>query len=159
MPTWGRSRSLEHKLPPPAIAVLAACLMYLLARFPPQLALPAALKLASAGLLALTGLSVAALGILAFRRHATTVNPLQPDKATALVTDGIYRFTRNPMYLGMALLLSAWALYLSALWAFAGPIVFVLYISRFQIQPEERALAGLFGREYADYAGRVRRWL
>lgn len=152
-------QSLEHKVPPPIVAVLTACLMYVLARLPPQLTLSSDLKVAAAGLLGLAGLGSAALGLLAFRRHATTVNPLQPDKATALVTDGIYRLTRNPMYLGMALLLGAWAVYLSALWAFAGPIVLMLYISRFQIRPEERALAGLFGPEYADYAGRVRRWL
>jgi protein-S-isoprenylcysteine O-methyltransferase Ste14 len=63
------------------------------------------------------------------------------------------------MYVGMALLLLAWAVYLSALLSFAGPVIFILYITRFQIQPEERALQGIFGEEFAAYAARVRRWL
>lgn len=92
------------------------------------------------------------------RRH-TTINPLSPRKSTALVTGGVYRFTRNPMYLGMACLLTAWAVWLAALLAFAGPVLFVLYITRFQIRPEERVLTELFGLPYTDYTQRVRRWL
>ena len=63
------------------------------------------------------------------------------------------------MYVGIALLLTAWACYLSALWPFLGPVLFVLYIDRFQIESEERVLKALFGEEYAAYAARVRRWL
>ena len=63
------------------------------------------------------------------------------------------------MYVGMGLLLLAWAVYLAALLPLAGPVVYVLYITRFQIQPEERVLASIFGEQYAAYASRVRRWL
>jgi protein-S-isoprenylcysteine O-methyltransferase Ste14 len=84
---------------------------------------------------------------------------LKPETATSLVTNGVYRYTRNPMYLGMLLVLLAWAIYLSAPAALMGPIAFWLYIQRFQIQPEERALVAMFGSAFTDYMSRVRRWI
>ena len=98
------------------------------------------------------------LGLLAFFRRGTTINPLRPAKASALVTGGIYRITRNPMYVGMAFLLAGWAVWLGALWPFLGPVLFVAYLTRFQILPEERILRGKFA-EFDAYATRVRRWL
>ena len=97
-------------------------------------------------------------GVIAFRRSRTTVNPLHPEQATALVTRGVYRLSRNPMYAGMLLLLLAWATRLSNTAALAGPLLFALYITRFQIIPEERALTALFGEKYAAYRAKVRRW-
>jgi len=82
-----------------------------------------------------------------------------PRKTTSLVTTGIFSWTRNPMYLGLAAALVGWAAFLSAAWSLLGPVLFVLYIDRFQIQPEERVLTELFGAEYTNYARRVRRWL
>jgi len=133
--------------------------MWLLAQLPPALPLAAGLRQGLALLLVLAGLALDLSGFLAFRRERTTLNPLRPQRASALVTGGIYRFTRNPMYAGMALLLTGWAVVLSALWAFLGPAAFVLYINRFQIAPEERALRALFGEAWSAYAARVRRWL
>lgn len=150
---------LEHKIPPPVVAALVAAAMWGLAWFPPVLPMPRYLRLAAVALLVVAGVTVDVLGLLAFRRMKTTVNPFQPDLATALVTHGIYQFTRNPMYVGMVLLLAAWACHLSAFWPFIGLMLFVLFINRFQIEPEERALKALFGEEYAVYAARVRRWL
>ncbi|MEB0160908.1 isoprenylcysteine carboxylmethyltransferase family protein, partial [Pseudomonas sp. AH2 (2023)] len=91
-------------------------------------------------------------------RSRTTVNPLRPDKAAALVSGGVYRVTRNPMYVGMMLLLVAWAVYLDSAWVLAGPVAFVAYITRFQIAPEERVLRAKFA-DFDAYAARVRRWL
>jgi protein-S-isoprenylcysteine O-methyltransferase Ste14 len=99
------------------------------------------------------------LGLLAFRAARTTINPMAPQRTRALVTGGVYRITRNPMYVGMALLLSAWAVALGSTWALAGPLGFMLFITRFQIRPEEQALHALFGETYAAYCRRVRRWL
>jgi protein-S-isoprenylcysteine O-methyltransferase Ste14 len=94
-----------------------------------------------------------------FRRAKTTIDPLKPQAASSLVTAGIFRYTRNPMYLGLLFLLVAWAVLLSSPFALLGPVAFVTYISRFQIVPEERVLATLFGAEYAAYQSEVRRWL
>jgi protein-S-isoprenylcysteine O-methyltransferase Ste14 len=109
--------------------------------------------------LAAVGVSLDAVALLHFLRRRTTINPLKPDSASALVTGGIYRFTRNPMYLGGATLLLAWALYLGNVAAFAGVPLFILYMNRFQIAPEERALEARFGAEYLAYRTRVPRWL
>lgn len=108
---------------------------------------------------AAVGVSFDAIALLHFLRRRTTLNPLKPDSASALVTGGIYRFTRNPMYLGLATLLLAWAIYLGNLAALAGVPLFILYMNRFQIAPEERALEARFGAEYIAYRTRVRRWL
>jgi len=97
--------------------------------------------------------------VLGFRRAKTTVNPLKPEASTALVTGGIYRWTRNPMYLAMLLLLLAWACIVSNWAALAMLPLFVAYLNRFQIAPEERALQARFGAEFESYRRKVRRWL
>jgi len=97
--------------------------------------------------------------VRAVRKADTTLNPIKPDTATALVTSGIYRHTRNPMYLGMAVWLLAWSAWLGTPAGLVGAPLFVLYMNRFQVGPEERALHSLFGAEFDAYRSRVRRWL
>ncbi len=151
--------TLEHKIPPPLIGALVAGAMWWMSSLGGLPEVPTAVRYAVTALLIATGLTVDVLGLLAFRASRTTINPLRPERASALVTGGVYRITRNPMYVGMALLLLAWAVYLWAPWPLVGPVAFILYITRFQIRPEERALQRLFGDEFAVYAARVRRWL
>jgi protein-S-isoprenylcysteine O-methyltransferase Ste14 len=151
--------SLNNKIPPPLVGVLVGLAMWLSASFGPAWALSPAARNAAVAILVVAGVTFDVLGLLAFRAARTTVNPLKPQRASALVTGGVYRVTRNPMYVGMCCLLSAWAVYLSAVLPFAGPAVFVMYMTRFQIRPEEQALSQLFGEEYAQYTARVRRWL
>lgn len=150
---------LEHRIPPPVVGATLATGMWFLAPVGPTIAMPDIVRYGVAGLLLLVALAFSLLGVRAFRVSRTTVNPLKPDQASALVTGGVYRVTRNPMYVGMAFVLLGWAVFLSAAWPFLGPLLFVLYITRFQIQPEERALARLFDGQFARYRARVRRWL
>ncbi len=152
-------RRLEHRIPPPLVALLLAVAMWGLARATPVWTLDADRRHAVAGLFLMIGIGCAAVGIGAFRRAATTVNPIQPDLASALVSTGIYRYTRNPMYVGMAAVLIAWTVFLASPCALIGPIAFVVFITRFQIIPEERVLRAKFGGAYTDYMARVRRWL
>ena len=152
-------RALEHKIPPPIVAALIATAMWGISSLPPALPLAPALRQLLAAALAMVGVTFDLLGLLAFRRSRTSINPMKPGKASALVTGGVYQVTRNPMYVGLALLLAAWAVHLSTLWPFLGPALFVLYMNRFQIGPEERVMRDKFGEQYAAYAGRVRRWL
>lgn len=150
---------LEHKVPPPVVAVLVGTAMWFLAPLGPALPLAqGARPVIAAGLLA-AGLAFDVAGLLAFRAARTTINPLRPERASSLVTHGVYRITRNPMYVGLGFVLLAWAVQLSALLALLGPPAFVLYITRFQIRPEERVLREAFGERYLEYAARVRRWL
>ena len=154
-----RDHWLERRIPPPVVGALVAASMWGLAPLGPQFGRGAAIQYAAVAILGVAALAFDLLGILAFRAARTTINPLKPERASALVTHGVYRITRNPMYVGLGLLLLAWAVYLGALVPFAGPVVFVLYITRFQIRPEERVLLGLFGEAYSAYSARVRRGL
>jgi len=105
------------------------------------------------------GAAIDLAGLAAFLKGSAPINSLKPEKATHLVRSSIYRHTRNPMYLGMLALQLAWSAYLAHPAAFAALPLFVLYINRFQIAPEERAMAKLFGAEFDDYRRRLRRWL
>jgi len=89
----------------------------------------------------------------------TTVNPMKPESSSALVRSGIYAWSRNPMYVGFLLILIAWAILLSNATAFVFLPGFLLYMNRFQIEPEERALFSTFGQHFTAYAARVRRWI
>lgn len=150
---------LESRIPPPLVMLGAGALMWGLARTAGTLPVPMVLRLFLAAILVTAGIAFAVAGVRAFRAARTTINPLDPAQATALVTGGVYALTRNPMYVGMLLVLVGWAVYLASIPALLGPLAFVLYIGRFQIAPEERALAGLFGTRFDDYRGRSRRWL
>lgn len=152
-------RLLELKVPPPIVALVCALLMYGAVRLVPGWHWNwSGSGIAGAGVM-LAGIMLDLAGVLAFWRAKTTVNPLAPASTSTLVQSGIYRFTRNPMYLGMLLILSGFGLYLAHPLPFLLLPVFLAYITRFQIIPEERVLATRFGPEYAAYAARVRRWI
>lgn len=152
-------RRFELKLPPPAIALTTGLLMWLAADLAPTLAAEFPLKREIGIALLCAGLFFDIAGFLAFRKARTTINPLQPANTSAMVTNGIYRVSRNPMYLGLLLNLSGWAVYLAHPLALLGLPLFAVTITRFQIAPEERVLGEKFGAEYAAYKNAVRRWL
>lgn len=103
------------------------------------------------------GLASAVLGERRFRRHGTPVRPFEP--TTALVTDGVFRYSRNPMYLGLVLVLAGLALLLGTLSPlFVLPLFVWLITTRF-VRREEALLEERFGQRYADYRAKVRRWL
>jgi protein-S-isoprenylcysteine O-methyltransferase Ste14 len=152
-------KTLALKFPPVAVALLAGAAMWLVASALPSLAFRFPYKPAVAVVLAAAGGVIAGLGVVSFRRARTTVNPTKPQAASALVTTGIYRFSRNPMYLGFLLVLAGVAVFLANAAALALLPVFVVYMNRFQIQPEERALSAMFGSDFTTYQRRVRRWM
>lgn len=152
-------KSLELKIPPPIVGLLVAAAMWGIASVCPLLDLPLFIREVIAGVLLFAGAAIAFPSFFAFIRARTTFSSMKPKATSSLITGGIYRFTRNPMYLSVLLMLIAWAVFLSSAWTLVGPFAFVLYINRFQIEPEERALAAMFGTAYTEYKGRVRRWL
>lgn len=151
--------TLELKVPPVVVVLAAAVLMGVAAWVFPAFTLMLPLRVLGAVGLAILGLLISAMGVVSFRRARTTVNPMTPGAASALVQSGVYRLTRNPMYLGFALVLAGWGVFLSNGLAFVPLVGFVLYMNRYQIEPEERVLAAKFGQEFAAYRSRVRRWL
>jgi protein-S-isoprenylcysteine O-methyltransferase Ste14 len=152
-------RTLELKIPPLALVLIAGTAMWFAARAFPALAWPFPFRDLIAALLALAGMAVAILGVLSFRRAGTTVNPTRPQSTSSLVSTGIYRYSRNPMYLGFLLALLGWATHLASLPALVIVTAFVAYMDRFQIGPEERALCAMFGDEFIAYTRKVRRWI
>ncbi len=150
---------LETRIPPLVVLALCAALIW----FGPVISgsVPLVIPFAgpAAAALGIAGAAIAIDAVVRFVGARTTVDPRDPDKAARLVTDGAYHFTRNPMYLGKAMLLAAFSIWQAdPLGLLAGP-VYVAYIDRFQIVPEERALGSLFGAAYADWCRRVRRWI
>ncbi len=149
--------NLELRIPPVVLTLAFGVAMWALARFTPSFNFDFRGWIALA--LVATGLFVIAQGIAEFNRASTTVNPTQPESSSTVVTSGIYRWSRNPMYAGFLLILAGWAVQLASLAAVLLLPAFVLYMNRYQIQPEERVLTGKFGAEYLAYQQRVRRWL
>ena len=152
-------KSLETKIPPPVVALVVAVAMWGIANATVDGGPAAGLRLPLAGFLAAVGAAFDLSALFAFHRARTTVNPMKPGKTTSIVQSGVYQVTRNPMYVGLACFLCAWAAYLWSGWSLVGPVAFVAYISRFQIRPEEETLTRLFGPEYETYQAKVRRWL
>ena len=150
---------LELRVPPPAAALLTAALMWLVAQALPAFEVDVPAGGAFTTLLAALGILLGAVAVIQFRRAGTTVNPMQPHESAALVTSGIYRFSRNPMYVADVLLLAAWAAWLANLATLVPIALFIAYMNRFQIVPEERALQARHGEAYAAYRRLVRRWL
>ena len=150
---------LELKVPPVAVTLVFGFTMWIAAQNAPSLIFVMPCRSVIGLILALTGLVVGAMGIFAFHRANTTVNPFKPTDTSTIVSSGIYRVSRNPMYLGLLLVLGGWAIALSNVIAFAFLPAFVAYMTRFQIAPEERALLSKFGSEFIAYKESVRRWL
>lgn len=154
-----RIQKLELKIPPPAVAAVIAGAMWGIALFTPLFTMSAFMRITAAAVIALAGAGISLAGVIAFRRANTTVNPMKPETTSSFVSSGIYKATRNPMYVGVLFVLLGWAVFLSSAWALLGPLAFVLYINRFQIEPEEQVMLDKFGAEYSSYKSRVRRWL
>ena len=150
---------LELKVPPDVLWLGVAGLMWLASTLGPTVVVAKPIRVTLAVLPCGVGIALIVAARRAFRSAGTTWLPSDPAGTTRLVTSGVFRFSRNPMYLGMLLVLLGLAFALSSPLALALTAPFVLYLNRFQIRPEERALSAAFGDGYRDYAERVRRWL
>jgi protein-S-isoprenylcysteine O-methyltransferase Ste14 len=150
---------LELKIPPDAVALVVAALMWLASTVTPDLSFPLLVRILVAGVLAVAGAGLIIDARVMLGRARTTWQPGTPGRTAALVTGGVYRFSRNPMYLGMLLILVGWAAALMSPVALGVSVCFVPYMDRFQIGPEERVLSALLGQSYRDYLSGVRRWL
>lgn len=151
--------ALELKIPPVPLALAFGAAMWFASLQWPALALALPGRIAVSSALSGLGFVFAIAGMIAFRTAMTTVNPMRPGAAAVLVTSGVYRLSRNPMYVGLLLTLGGWAVFLAHTLAFLFLPAFIAYMNRFQISPEEEALSSKFGKEFAAYQQSVRRWL
>jgi protein-S-isoprenylcysteine O-methyltransferase Ste14 len=152
-------QTLELKIPPFIQVLVTASLMWALAVAVPSLGFTLSVSPLVALLLAAIGVAFALLGVLEFRSAGTTVDPRVPDQSVSLVVSGVYRISRNTMYVGFSLALIAWGIYLSNIASLVLLPAFVIYMNRFQIVPEERHMREKFGEAYLQYQTEVRRWL
>ncbi|MEO1167904.1 MAG: isoprenylcysteine carboxylmethyltransferase family protein [Pseudomonadota bacterium] len=152
-------KRLELLIPPPIVALLSALAMWGVAWAWPNLGSRFEHQAVLGYALIAIGIGFDLISIAGFLRARTTVTPLVPEKASTLVTDGLYRITRNPMYLGLLLILTGFAILRGSPINAIFLVTFVLYLNAFQIRPEEERLTKIFGADYESYKQRVRRWL
>lgn len=150
---------MHNRIPPPVIGLAAAALIWLLAGWVPALAISFPGQTVLALVIAALGAMLDIVSIGQFFKKKTTVNPLTPHKAETLVISGLYRITRNPMYLGLAFLLTAWMIHLGNPAGILVLAAFFWFLTEFQIKPEETVLRERFGSEYDAYMRSVRRWI
>ncbi len=150
---------MKLRILPPLFGLLCAALMVGVAKLFPALAFHFPGQNIVAAALVLLGLSLDIIAAVQFRKQQTTISPLSPQKTAAIVQDGVFAISRNPMYLGMLLILSGFAIFLGSVINIAVLIGFVAVITRQQIKPEEEALQEKFGDEYTAYTNAARRWL
>ena len=150
--------NLRLKIPPPVWLLMFGTMMWGLHRWLPVATVIGAPLNRAGWLFVAGGLLIIATAMLQFRRAHTTINPLTPAKASALVSQGIFGYSRNPMYLGLSIVLTGWAIVLGSLSPWVLLPTFVLVITKLQIEPEEAVLAVLFGDPYSEYCARVGRW-
>ncbi|SIQ56898.1 methyltransferase family protein [Maribacter ulvicola] len=149
---------MELKVPPVLVFLCFGLMMFLLAEFLPIGYFDFLGRLLLAKLLIGIGVFTALFALVQFRKVKTTIDPLNPDKASNLVVGGIFKFSRNPMYLALLLLLLALGVFLGNAFNILIAAGFVSYMNRFQIIPEEQILLGKFGRSFKDYCILTRRW-
>lgn len=148
---------MKKRIPPPLIAMLCVLIIFLSKSIFPSFVFSYKLQL---GIFVSTiGFLLLIVSIKSFIDNKTTINPLNLKKSTYLVTSGVFRFSRNPMYLGMLLFLLGTAIILNIIGGLIISILFIFYMNFFQIIPEEKALQNLFGKNYRNYRKTVRRWI
>jgi protein-S-isoprenylcysteine O-methyltransferase Ste14 len=154
-----RVNDLELKVPPMALALIFAAAMWVVSVYTPSLTMAIPWRSVLAVAVASAGVAFALAAVRAFRRANTSVNPTKPEATSTVVAAGVYGVSRNPMYVGLLLVLTGWAIFLCHELTLLFLPAFVAYMNRFQIAPEERALSARFGSAYATYKRSVRRWL
>jgi len=145
-------------IPPVLVLILFALVMWLISVISPPCSFEK-LHVLTPSLIIIVGLCLISLSSITLLRHRTTLDPRKPEQATVLIQNGLYRYCRNPIYLGLSLILLGWGLYLSNFLGLLLVAGFIGYINRFQIKPEEKLLGLKFGDAYKTYKHNVRRWV
>lgn len=149
----------QLKIPPVLVTILFAIMMWLVAKLLPGINSPNLFRLDIFAVFIIAGAIFSISGVVSFSIAKTSVNPITPAACSSLVTSGMYKKTRNPMYVGFLFFLVGWSLFLSNPYSLTLCAGFILYMNRFQIAAEEKVLESLFGAEFLTYKNQVRRWL
>ena len=149
--------NIKTKFPPPLVALTFGFLINYTKNIFPKTEIKNEIIFGS--FMIITGLVIILSAIILFKKYQTTITPLNPSNATKLITGGIYKFSRNPMYLGLLLVLLCISIMLNLTGGFFLIPLFILYLNLFQIIPEENAMVDLFKDEFLEYKKKVRRWI
>ena len=148
---------MNNKIPPPIVTLFFGCCIYFSRDYFLSVNIQWLSILSYAFFIA--GITALFLALRLFKKKETTVNPIKIETASSLVTSGIFNYSRNPMYLGMALILIGLSLKFNLIGGFIFTAFFMLFITYFQIRPEEKAMHEIFGEEFLNYKENVRMWL
>ena len=148
---------MNNKIPPPIITLICGLGIYFSRPLFPKYNYISIDIIAASFLL--IGIIILITSVLSFKRQGTTVSPLQPEKASYLVVSGIFKYSRNPMYLGMLLILISMTIKFNFVGGILIIFAFIAFITKFQIIPEETVLEKLFGKEFIEYKKKTKRWI
>ena len=148
---------MNNKIPPPLVTIFFGCCIYFSKDF--FLTTNTQVLTLLSYVLFLLGFGILFSAARSFKEHKTTINPIKIETASSLVVSGIFNYSRNPMYLGMALILLGLSLKFNLIGGLIFTALFILFITNFQIKPEEKAMQKIFGEEFLSYKNKVRRWL
>ena len=148
---------MKNKIPPPIVTFFFGLCIYFSQEYFPAFNLEFLTILSY--ILYFAGLNVLILAVRLFKKQNTTVNPIKIGNASSLVTSGVFKFSRNPMYLGMVMILFGLALMFNLVGGIFFVLLFMIYITKFQIRPEEEVMERLFGEDFIKYKHKVRMWL
>jgi protein-S-isoprenylcysteine O-methyltransferase Ste14 len=148
---------MSNKIPPPIVTLFFGLCIYLSRPYFPELSFSILNSLSTISFV--LGITVFATAVSSFKRQNTTVNPISIEKASSLVVNGVFKYSRNPMYLGMLFILLGLTFKFNLIGGLLFTSLFMIFISIFQIKPEEAAMEKLFDQEWKDYIKNVRRWL
>lgn len=152
-------RQLDLLIPPVPVLIIFASLMGCVALFFPSMTSGLESIVTLAVLMGLAGALLILVSSVSLIRYKTTLNPMRPELTAVMVKTGVYQYSRNPIYLGLLIILTGWAIYLNNILSMLLVPAFVHYMNRFQIEPEEKALHHRYGTEFEEYRSLVRRWL
>jgi len=145
------------KIPPPILVIILTSLVYFSSTKLELIHLP--YRQSVSVIILIIGLIVIISPVINFIKSKTTVNPVKFKNVNTLVTTGIYRYSRNPMYLGMILIIISTTVYYLNFMSVFSPLIFYIWINKFQISREEIFLEDKFGNEYLKYKSETRRWI
>ena len=148
---------MSNKIPPPIVTLFFGLCIYLSRSYFPEFSFSILNSLSTISFV--LGITVFATAVSSFKRQKTTVNPISIEKASSLVVNGVFKYSRNPMYLGMLFILLGLTFKFNLIGGLLFTSLFMIFISIFQIKPEEAAMEKLFDQEWKDYIKNVRRWL
>ena len=148
---------MSNKIPPPIVTLFFGLCIYLTRPYFPEFSFSILNSLSTISFV--LGITVFATAVSSFKRQNTTVNPISIEKASSLVVNGVFKYSRNPMYLGMLFILLGLTFKFNLIGGLLFTSLFMIFISKFQIKPEEAAMEKLFDQEWKDYIKNVRRWL